>query len=158
MQMFNKASVGDKRRLVNEVVTRDSQGEWSINVHAAVLTEWNEKYVDVRKDKGLISKRGGLAAQQQQLQQQQEQLRQQQQQQQVAAMQLQQQQQTLQAQQQQLQQQAALQNQQQTSAQLQLQAAAAARQGQCVPGSETRLWPEPRSTPDADAASDRNTD
>ena len=64
MQMFNKASVGDKRRLVNEVVTRDAQGEWSINVQAAVLTEWNEKYVDVRKDKGLISKPGGLAAQQ----------------------------------------------------------------------------------------------
>ena len=63
MQMFNKASVGDKRKLVNEVVTRDAQGEWSINVQAAVLTEWNEKYVDVRKDKGLISKPGGLAAQ-----------------------------------------------------------------------------------------------
>ena len=64
MQIFNKASVGDKRKLVNEVVTRDAQGEWTINVRAAVLNEWNQKYVDVRKDKGLISKPGGLAAQQ----------------------------------------------------------------------------------------------
>ena len=61
--MFNKASVSEKRRLVNEVVSRDAQGEWSLNLQAAVLTEWNEKYVDVRKDKGLISKPAGLAAQ-----------------------------------------------------------------------------------------------
>ena len=61
--MFNKATLGEKRKLVNEVVTRGPDGEWSINVQAAVLTEWNEKYVDVRKDKGLISKPAGLAAQ-----------------------------------------------------------------------------------------------
>ena len=63
MQMFAKASRAEKRKLVNQCVVRGPDGEWSINVQSAILTEWNEKYVDVRKDKGLISKPAGLAAQ-----------------------------------------------------------------------------------------------
>ena len=35
---------------------------WYINVKAAILKEWQEKYLDVRKDKGVITKPGGLAA------------------------------------------------------------------------------------------------
>ena len=63
MQMFAKASRADKRKLVNQCVVRGPDGEWSINVHSAILNEWNGKYVDVRKDLGLISKPAGLAAQ-----------------------------------------------------------------------------------------------
>ena len=63
MQMFAKASRADKRKLVNQCVVRGPDGEWSINVHSAILNEWNGKYVDVRKDSGLISKPAGLAAQ-----------------------------------------------------------------------------------------------
>ena len=63
MQMFAKASSADKRKLVNQCVVRGPDGEWSINVHSAILNEWNGKYVDVRKDLGLISKPAGLAAQ-----------------------------------------------------------------------------------------------
>ena len=62
--MFNKATVGEKRKLVNEVVEQDADGNWTINVRSAVLKEWKQKYIDVRKDSGLISKPAGLAAQQ----------------------------------------------------------------------------------------------
>ena len=41
---------------------RDSKGSWTINVASAILKEWQEKYVDVRKDKGLVTKPSGLAA------------------------------------------------------------------------------------------------
>ena len=61
--MFNKATTAEKRKVVNDVVVRGTDGEWALNLQAAVLTEWNEKYTDVRKDKGLISKPAGLAAQ-----------------------------------------------------------------------------------------------
>ena len=61
--MFNKATVGEKRKLVNEVVEQDADGNWTINVRSAVLKEWKQKYIDVRKDSGLISKPAGLAAQ-----------------------------------------------------------------------------------------------
>ena len=60
--MLKTAKPAEKRRLANSVVTRDSTGSWSINVQSAVLKEWQEKYVDVRKDKGLVSKPPGLAA------------------------------------------------------------------------------------------------
>ena len=63
IQMFNKATTAEKRKVVNEVVVRGTDGEWALNLQAAVLTEWNEKYTDVRKDRGLISKPAGLAAQ-----------------------------------------------------------------------------------------------
>ena len=63
MQMFAKASRADKRKLVNQCVVRGSDGEWSINVHSAILNEWNGKYVDVRSDLGLISKPAAQAAQ-----------------------------------------------------------------------------------------------
>ena len=64
IQMFNKATVGEKRKLVNEIVEQDSEGHWRINVRSAVLKEWKQKYIDVRKDSGLISKPAGLAAHQ----------------------------------------------------------------------------------------------
>ena len=64
MQMFNRASAGDKRKLVNEVVRRDANGDWSIKPNDAMLKEWSEKYLDVRKDRGMISRPAGLAAQQ----------------------------------------------------------------------------------------------
>ena len=64
IQMFNKATVGEKRKLVNDIVEQDSEDHWRINVRSAVLKEWKEKYIDVRKDSGLISKPAGLAAQQ----------------------------------------------------------------------------------------------
>ena len=62
MEMVKTANPTEKRRLANSVVERDSTGSWSINVQSAVLKEWQEKYVDVRKDKGLVSKPPGLAA------------------------------------------------------------------------------------------------
>ena len=40
----------------------DSNGQWYINVNSAILKEWQEKYVDVRKDKGVVTKPPGLAA------------------------------------------------------------------------------------------------
>ena len=63
MQMFAKASRADKRKLVNQCVVRGPDGECSINVHSAILNEWNGKYVDVRSDPGLISKPAAQAAQ-----------------------------------------------------------------------------------------------
>ena len=63
MQMFAKASRAEKRKLVNQCVVRGPDGEWSINVHSAILNEWNGKYVDVRSDLGLISKPAAQAAQ-----------------------------------------------------------------------------------------------
>ena len=62
MEKLKGATANDRRRLTNEVVVRDDNGNWSINVSAPILTEWQEKYVDVRKDKGLITKPAGLAA------------------------------------------------------------------------------------------------
>ena len=62
LEMLSNASAHEKRRLVNEVVVRDSKGSWTINVASAILKEWQEKYVDVRKDKGLVTKPSGLAA------------------------------------------------------------------------------------------------
>ena len=60
---YPKATPKEKRRLVNDVVARDdSSGMWYISVKAAILKEWQEKYLDVRKDKGVITKPGGLAA------------------------------------------------------------------------------------------------
>ena len=49
--------------MVNEVVARDDKsGQWYINVQSAILKEWQEKYLDIRKDKGLVTKPPGLAA------------------------------------------------------------------------------------------------
>jgi len=64
IELFNKANASDKRRLVNEVVIRDDSGSWTINVQAPILREWQEKFCEVRRDKGLITKPRGLAAQQ----------------------------------------------------------------------------------------------
>ena len=59
---YPKATLGAKRRLVNEVVAKDGHsGQWYINVKAAILKELQEKYVDVRQDKGVVTKPAGLA-------------------------------------------------------------------------------------------------
>ena len=48
---------------MNDVVERDEEnGNWTINVNAAVLKEWQEKYLDVRTDRGVVTKPPGLAA------------------------------------------------------------------------------------------------
>ena len=62
VEKLKSSTANDRRRLTNEVVVRDDNGNWSINVSAPILKEWQEKYVDVRKDKGLITKPAGLAA------------------------------------------------------------------------------------------------
>ena len=62
-EKFKTAKTGAKRDLVNDVVVRDPQtGQWYINIQSAVLKEWQEKYIDVRKDKGLVTKPPGIAA------------------------------------------------------------------------------------------------
>ena len=62
IEQFNKATPTQRRTLVNQVVTQDPNGSWYINVNSAILKEWQEKYVDVRKDKGVVTKPPGLAA------------------------------------------------------------------------------------------------
>ena len=62
MEKLKGASAQDQRKLTNEIVVRDGNGSWKINVSAPILTEWQEKYVDVKKDKGLVTKPPGLAA------------------------------------------------------------------------------------------------
>ena len=60
---YPKATLGAKRRLVNEVVAKDGHsGQWYINVKAAILKELQGKYVDVRQDNGVVTKPAGLAA------------------------------------------------------------------------------------------------
>ena len=49
-------------RALREIVVRDGNGSWKINVSAPILKEWQEKYIDVRKDKGLVTKPPGIAA------------------------------------------------------------------------------------------------
>ena len=62
IEQFNKATPTQRRTLVNKVVTQDPNGSWYINVNSAILKEWQGKYVDVRKDRGLVSKPPGLAS------------------------------------------------------------------------------------------------
>ena len=49
--------------MVNEVVARDdTTGAWYINIQSAILKEWQEKYLDIRKDKEVVTKPPGMAA------------------------------------------------------------------------------------------------
>ena len=62
-EQFDTMSCRDKKKLVNEVVVRGDDGQWTIDVQAPILKEWQEKYTDIRKDRGLITKPSGIASQ-----------------------------------------------------------------------------------------------
>ena len=61
-QNFGNASVAQKRKLVNDLITRSENGNWTINVQSPVLSEWQDKYLEVTNDRGVITKPPGLAA------------------------------------------------------------------------------------------------
>ena len=63
IEQFDSMSCKDKKKLVNEVVVRGDDGQWTIDVQAPILKEWQEKYTDIRKDRGLITKPSGIASQ-----------------------------------------------------------------------------------------------
>ena len=47
---------------MNQLITRSADGKWSIDAQSPILSEWQEKYVDVTRSRGIITKPAGLAA------------------------------------------------------------------------------------------------
>ena len=59
---YGNASVAEKRRLVNQLITRSADGKWSFDAQSPIVSEWQEKYVDVSKERGLVTKPAGRAS------------------------------------------------------------------------------------------------
>ena len=60
--ILGNASIVQKRKLVNDIITRPDNGTLAINVQSPNLSEWREKFLEIRKDRGLVTKPPGLAA------------------------------------------------------------------------------------------------
>ena len=59
---FGNESVAQKRKLVNDLITRSENGNWTMNVQSPALSEWQDKYLEVTNVRGVITKPSGLAA------------------------------------------------------------------------------------------------
>ena len=59
---YGKASVSEKRDLVNQLIKGSPDGHWYVDAQSPVLSEWEEKYGDESKNKIVISKSGACAA------------------------------------------------------------------------------------------------
>ena len=61
-EQFANAKCAKKRELVNQVIVKNDEGKWQINLGAQILAEWQEKYLDVSKSRGLVTKPAGRAS------------------------------------------------------------------------------------------------
>ena len=61
-QYYRKADTTDKTKLINQIIQRSTNGQWSINLQTPIVMQCQEKNVERRKEKGLITKPSGRAA------------------------------------------------------------------------------------------------
>ena len=59
---FKDAKQSKKRDLVNQIIVKGEDGRWQINLSAPIVAEWQEKYLDISKERGIITKPAGRAA------------------------------------------------------------------------------------------------
>ena len=61
-EQYATAKRSKKRDLVNQIVVQGEDGKWQINLQAPIVAEWQEKYLDISKERGIITKPAGRAA------------------------------------------------------------------------------------------------
>ena len=61
-EQYTAAKTSKKRDLVNQIIVQGEDGKWQINLQAPILAEWQEKYLDISKERGIITKPAGRAA------------------------------------------------------------------------------------------------
>ena len=61
-EQYATAKISKKRDLVNQIVVQGEDGKWQINLQAPIVAEWQEKYLDISKERGIITKPAGRAA------------------------------------------------------------------------------------------------